>query len=549
MVADPNGTENGFPATEVNSPAFAKVDFANKANVTVDVSGTTTVQATPKGTSTTIDVFGSPTAGSPTVNLGQIDPITGNGTLQNIQGPVTILSTLPPGTPSNPNLLPGVVLNDFGDTAVHNVFILATEIINLAPAPIILSAASVSVLEIGGSISPTTGSTYTIEGTPAADSMQVAAPGPKDTITVLDTPAGPTTAIASPTVVVGQGSLQGIQGTVEIINAYLAQFSGAGNNFHPADVKVDDSTDTQPQTVVIGPGGVSRQSVPAAPINQITGPTGISSIGALNYLSGVSSTGHNTYTITGTPATTLLKLSVPGPDTVNVHGTTAGPTTAILAGSGGHTFNVGSTTDSTSTLDAVQGLLTITSTNNTDSADTLHIFDRGSSTPHIYTITPGSPDASTTTFKRSAPNPVTIQFSSIITLAPPQENPAGPGTMAAQLAFPSAIEAGSFATMTGRLVGTGELSLSVDWGDGTPVAHSTPDREPFSVKHKYARPGTYHVRAVWTDSTGQSGFRELTITVSPRGKHDEGNEDRDAIFAALDEHLFHGKDREALAVG
>src|SRR5262245_5260001 len=56
IVDDPNGTENGFPATEVNSPAFAKVDFANKTNVTADVNGSTTVQATPKGTSTTINV-------------------------------------------------------------------------------------------------------------------------------------------------------------------------------------------------------------------------------------------------------------------------------------------------------------------------------------------------------------------------------------------------------------------------------------------------------------------------------------------------------------
>jgi hypothetical protein len=54
------------------------------------------------------------------------------------------------------------------------------------------------------------------------------------------------------------------------------------------------------------------------------------------------------------------------------------------------------------------------------------------------------------------------------------------------------------------------------------VAHSAPDRKPFSVKHKYARPGTYHVRAVWTDSAGQSGFRELTIVVTAAG---EGHDD------------------------
>ena len=54
----------------------------------------------------------------------------------------------------------------------------------------------------------------------------------------------------------------------------------------------------------------------------------------------------------------------------------------------------------------------------------------------------------------------------------------------------------------------------MDWGDGPQPEQSTPDLRPFSVKHRYARPGTYHIRAVWTDSSGQSGFRELTIVVT-----------------------------------
>jgi hypothetical protein len=117
---------------------------------------------------------------------------------------------------------------------------------------------------------------------------------------------------------------------------------------------------------------------------------------------------------------------------------------------------------------------------------------------------------------------VTIQFSSIISLAPPQENTAALGPAAVDLAFPSTVEAGRFATMTGRLVGTGELSLSIDWGDGSPADESTPNRRPFRMKHKYAKPGVYHVRAVWTDSSGQSGFRELTIVVTAADKgHDD----------------------------
>jgi hypothetical protein len=383
-------TQAGFTRTGPNSPTTAIVFASGVQNEVFNVTGATTVEGTASGTSTTIDVFGSPTAGSPTVTLGQID-LNGNGTLQNIQGPVTFLSTLPAGTPSNPNLLPDVVLNDFSDTSFHNAFILPTAIINLAPFPIFLSAASVRVVEMAGPILPV-GSTYTIEGTPAAELLQLAAFGP-DTVNVQ----------------------------------------------------------------AVAPG------------------------------------------ILGFPTTT-----------------------AILAGSGGgHIFNVGSnpTNPQLSTLDGIQGVLDIFSSNATDSPDTLNILDKGSTTAHTYNLTQNPP---TDTFTRSAPNPVTINFSSIIHLNPPQEGTlVGPGAQAAALAFPSTVAAGSFATMSGRLVGTGELSLSIDWGDGTPVAHSTPDLRPFSVKHKYAQPGTYHVRAVWTDSSGQSGFREMTMVVTAA---DEGND-------------------------
>jgi hypothetical protein len=391
VTISPTGFTRTFPAlspTSVNVNGFQSETF--------NVNGTTNVQGTPNGTSTTIDVVGAVGFGSPAVLLGQID-VNGNGTLQNIQGTVTITTPVPS---SNPSLLADVTLNDFADTQVHNVFIGPTAITNLDfAAQIFLSAASVAVLDIGGPTS-TSGSMYTIDGTPAAE---------------------------------------------------------------------------------------------------------------------------------------LLQLSAPGPDTVTVHNSRPGTTTAILAGSrGGHTFNVGSTTNSSSTLDAVQGLVTINSTS-TNATDVLRIFDRGSSTPHTYTITVGSPDSTTTTFQRSAPNPVTIEFSSIITLAPPQENPAGAPAMAAELSFPSTIEAGRLATMTGRLVGTGTLSLSIDWGDGSPVAHSTPDLEPFSVQHRYARPGTYHVRAVWTDSSGQSGFREMTMTVT--GREDDSADDADQRFGGEADRL------------
>jgi hypothetical protein len=142
------------------------------------------------------------------------------------------------------------------------------------------------------------------------------------------------------------------------------------------------------------------------------------------------------------------------------------------------------------------------------------------SAAHTYIIAQNPPTDTITRTAAGTPT-VTIQFSSIMHLNEQRGTVAGNPPQAADLAFPSTIEAGHHATLSGRLVGTGELSLSVDWGDGSPVADRTPNREPFRLKHKYTEPGTYHVRAVWTDSSGQSGFRELTITVTSAGEGDD----------------------------
>jgi hypothetical protein len=400
-------TPTGFTRTQPGSPttSFSITGFQNEV---FNVSGTTNVQGTAAGTSTTINVTNVLGHASLPVTLGQLDPTNGQGTLQTIKGPVTIA-----GPGGNPQANPDVLLNDFNDTQPHTVSISSNQITGLTDqaAPINLTEATIRVVEIIGSRS-TGGSTYTINGTPASDLLSVVTPGAADVVTVLATDPGipgngtTHTAIASPTVFVGKGSLQAIQGAVEIVNAEVAQFAPF-QNFPTADVQVDDSNDTQPQTVTIGPGGITRQSTPAGPIDVFAG-----SIANLTYLGGVS-TG-SSYTIAGSPDTNTLILSAPGPDTVNVQATSAGTTTTIQAGSGGgHTINVGSSNDTSGTLDGILGLLNIVSSNNTDSPDKLNIFDEGSTTHHTYNITRNAP---TGTFTRSTPNPVTINFSSIMQL-------------------------------------------------------------------------------------------------------------------------------------
>jgi hypothetical protein len=501
VTISPTGFTRTFPGLSTTS-----VNVTGFQTETFNVSGSTTVQGTPNGTSTTINVFG----GGLPVNLGPINPATGEGTLQPIQGPVNIESAS-----SSPSNFPDVTINDEGDTSARTVFITPTQISGLtAPgAPINFPNSSLLILDISGPF--VGGSTFNIDGTPAIEQLQVLAPGTGDTVNVHAIPAAGapgfpfSTFVAGQTVNVGQNhSLQAIQGTVEVANAVFKQFFPT-QGIPLANVNVDDSADTQSQTVTIGAGGITG---PSGPIS-ITPGSAVS----LTYQGGVSSTGHNAYTITGSPDTSTLTLSAPGAgDVVNVQGTALGTTTTINGGtSGAHTYTIGSTSN---VLDPILGVVTV----NGSATDVLNVNDQGSTTPHIYNLTQGSP---LSTFTRSAPGTpnVVINFSGIATQNQHfNDGPKlGTPTQAAELAFPTTVAAGRSATLSGRLVGTGELSLSVDWGDGTPVAHSTPDLRPFDVKHKYERPGTYHVRAVWTDSRGQSGFRELTIVVTAAGEHED----------------------------
>jgi hypothetical protein len=379
-------TATGFTRTQPNIPSMS-LNITGFQNEVFNVSGTTNVQGTAAGVSTTIDVFGVLGFPSPAVFVGGlIDPNTGNGTLQAIQGPLTFLSQS-----SSPNAEPSVSLNDFNGPSAPNVTISASQITGLSPFPINVSAASAVVLDIGGPIGTagSAGSKYTITGTPASVIMQLDAPGAADVVNVqaaaAGTPGAPTiTAIACPKIIVGQvdpttgrGTLQGIQGRVSIVNAFLAQFGGPNAGLPSADVQVNDANDPNPQTVTIGQGGITLQSVPTFLINQFPGNTGNSSIRNLTYLGGVSSAG-STYTIAGTPVTNSLTLSAPGPDLVTVQATSAGTTTTVNAGAGNERFIVRGTDR---TLNAIQGALQL---NGGTGVNFLEFDDRNSTTKHIY---------------------------------------------------------------------------------------------------------------------------------------------------------------------
>jgi hypothetical protein len=95
---------------------------------------------------------------------------------------------------------------------------------------------------------------------------------------------------------------------------------------------------------------------------------------------------------------------------------------------------------------------------------------------------------------------------------------------AKNLALTPTIQAGQSAILTGQLTdadGDTNLTLTVNWGDGSKPQQSKPGTKTFAVAHNYVNPGTYTVHVTWTDSTGLSNSRDLMITVKPKD-HGQG---------------------------
>jgi hypothetical protein len=165
------------------------------------------------------------------------------------------------------------------------------------------------------------------------------------------------------------------------------------------------------------------------------------------------------------------------------------------------------------TLDTIKAPLQL---NGNSGFDSITIDDQGSQLAHIYTVTA----TSVTRSFNSAP--VVINFASpesmVLLKGPSFSSP----PLARNLKLTDKIRAGEAATLTGVLwdADAGDvLSLTVDWGDGSDPDVVQSNRDPFSVTHRYTAAGTYTVRAIWTDSSGQSNFRDLMMVVKKAKKH------------------------------
>ena len=165
------------------------------------------------------------------------------------------------------------------------------------------------------------------------------------------------------------------------------------------------------------------------------------------------------------------------------------------------------------TLDTIKAPLQL---NGNSGFDSITIDDQGSQLAHIYTVTA----TSVTRSFNSAP--VVINFASpesmVLLKGPSFSSP----PLARDLKLTDKVRAGEAATLTGVLwdADAGDvLSLTVDWGDGSDPDVVQSNRDPFSVTHRYTAAGTYTVRAIWTDSSGQSNFRDLMLVVKKAKKH------------------------------
>jgi hypothetical protein len=191
-----------------------------------------------------------------------------------------------------------------------------------------------------------------------------------------------------------------------------------------------------------------------------------------------------------------------GADTVRVRGTSS---PLVINAGADDAIDIG---DGLNTLDPIQGRVDVYGQGGKD--DTLTINDQGSTTPHTYTVGLGS-------VQRSCAAP--ISFTSIEGLTLNQ----GPLTgntspQVESMAITQTVRMGQPATLSGRLadaVKADPIALAVDWGDGSAPTRATPRRKPFDLKHRFAEPGTPTVRVIWTDSRGQSNFREMKIEVTP----------------------------------
>jgi hypothetical protein len=437
-----------------------------------------------------------------TAGTDQINIETLNGSLQDIQGNVTVNTNPGTGTAN-------VSVDGSANSGARNVLLSpsglfpnSTKLTGMLPGGfgLVTSNARTDSLTVRLGNGESTGNTVRVDSTPSGGTTEIDAGVSNDTINVektqgvlnLNSLGG-----ADTVNITNHGSLQGIQGAIHLFNS---------PNYNT--VNIDESADNRNHTFEFyrtpeGQGVIDGLGV-VAPI--FYNPPDIHSI-----------------TLTGGQ----------GQEEFGVESTLGGFPITINAPGSVATFIAGFSTGS---LDDIHNPLTF---NGGAGFDALLIADQNAAHGHFY-FNNGSQ------FTRD--DGVTINYSLMNTvqilqspLPPPPFNPDPFFPAATNLALTGSIRAGQSATLTGQLTDgdTNQvLSLTVNWGDGSPVSQSTPNRAPFDVSHEYDAPGTYIVIATWTDQLGRHNAREMKVTVAPAEHHHHGHHNGDH-----DDHDADGNNR------
>jgi PKD domain len=425
--------------------------------------------------------------GPNTVRIGQI------GSVRSINGAVTVAE----GGRTD------LIIDDAADTVARNVTMSISgdfgTITNVAPAPIKYAARTVTTVTINGSNPGVgkVGNTFTVQDTVDAFGIPVTTLNTGngiDTVNVQRTTGKLTVngQNSRDTVNVGlNGNMQSIKRALTITNA--GSFSA---------INLNNQADNTARTVTLN----ANNSIGVATISDLAPALITYTTFDLSKLTINTGAGADTFTVndtasSGASASTVIN-SGGGNDTVTIRATTGLLT--VNAGDGNDVVKIGSITHN---LNGIQGAVTV---NGQAGTDTLNIDDQGSLTPHVYTQT-------ATTLSRSGA--ATITFSGIENLQIHKGPQIAGAPHAKHLALTKSVKVGESATLTGRLEDPDKdvkLTLTVDWGDGSKPQTSKPGLKPFALKHKYVAAGTYTVRVIWTDGTGQSNSQDLSLAVTPK---------------------------------
>jgi hypothetical protein len=333
-------------ATTVQAPSAALISYGATAALTLDTGIAFTftpiveidITGTRAGTNTTVNMNGG-------VNLVNV----GGGTLDGIQGPLTVVGTV----------IQALTVNDQNSVAARTYTITPSTVAWASGPTLTYSSVASLTVNTGGGVD-----TVNVQGTLAGTPVTVNTGGGNDAINVERTsgPLAVNLGTGNDTVNISPSAtnLNTIQGAVTI----------TGNSDSDTLV-VNDQFDTADQTYSLTATAITRPG--AAAINFV-------SMRTVTLFGGSSA---NVYNITGTGAFQTTVFTGPGTDTVNVETTTRALAITEQGPNGNDAVNI---SPMARNLDSIQGSVAVAGN---AGVDTLVVNDQNNSAAQTYSLGAG----------------------------------------------------------------------------------------------------------------------------------------------------------------